>query len=326
MGGKGRNHRRPAAIWPAQPDAASLAAVVVLSRGRCGLSKCVTYYLVAMAVTDLLVIITAVILNRITYTFFVNSLLSITPACSLSTALIYFSRDCSVWLTVAFTFDRFVAICCLELKRRYCNEKSAAVVISVVCFLATVKNIPYYFVYQPLYILDGVPRFCDYKLSFYTEPVWIAYDWLDQLLTPCIPFLLILLFNVLTIRHIFVSNRVRRGLRGEKEGKNLEDAETEKRKKSMILLFTISASFLFLWMTHVINFLYVQIKGILYISGFNFGDPRYILQESGNMLSSLSFCTNSFIYAATQAKFREELTKTLKYPMTAVTRCFTRQK
>ncbi|XP_072884243.1 probable G-protein coupled receptor 139 [Hemitrygon akajei] len=279
-----------------------------------------------MAVTDLLVIVTAVILNRITGIFFVNSLLSITPACSLVTVLIYFSWDCSVWLTVAFTIDRFVAICCLKLKRIYCNEKSAALVISVDCFLATVKNVPYYFVYQPLYILDGVPWFCEYKPSFFTEPVWIAYDLLDHILTPCIPFILILLFNVLTIRHIFVSNRVRRGLRGEKEGKNLEDAEMEKRKKSMILLFTISSSFLFLWSTYVINFVYVRIKGGSYMSGFNFGDPSYILQESANMLSNLSFCTNSFIYAVTQANFRKELKKILKYPMTAVTSCFTKQK
>ncbi|XP_048380814.1 uncharacterized protein LOC125449180 isoform X2 [Stegostoma tigrinum] len=44
---------------------ANSVAIVILSRGRCGLSLCISYYLLAIAVTDFLVIITAVILNRI---------------------------------------------------------------------------------------------------------------------------------------------------------------------------------------------------------------------------------------------------------------------
>ncbi|XP_055486361.1 probable G-protein coupled receptor 139 [Leucoraja erinacea] len=302
----------------------NIAAVVILSRARCGLSKCVTYYLVAMAVADLLVIVSAVILNRITGIYFINSLFSTTPACSFSTVMIYTSRDSSVWLTVAFTFDRFAAICCRQLKDSYCTKKTATVVIAAVCVLSGVKNAPFYFTYQPLYTVDGVPWFCDIKLSFFTEPVWKSYDWLDRILTPSVPFLLIFLFNVLTIRHIYVSNRIRNALRGNKEGEDGKDAEMESRRKSIILLFSISTSFLLLWVTYVINFMLVRIKGGSYISGFSFRNPRYILQESANMLSTLSFCTNSFIYAVTQAKFRLELKKAVKYPLVVVHNCLRR--
>lgn len=275
-----------------------------------------------MAVMDLLVIITAVILNRITGIYFYNSLLSTTPACSLSTVLIFASRDCSVWLTVAFTCDRFVAICHRKLKCRYCTEKTAVVVVAVICSLCATKNVPFYFSYRPLYVANGVPWFCEIKLSFFSAAMWKTYDWLDRILTPCLPFVLILFFNVLTIRHIVQSNRTRRLLRGVKERENRKDEKMANRRRSIILLFTISTSFLLLWITHLVNFIYVRI-----LSGYsNVNDRSFILRESANMLSTLSFCTNSFIYAATQTSFRAELKKAVQYPLLLVVSYFNRSK
>ncbi|XP_067870012.1 probable G-protein coupled receptor 139 [Heterodontus francisci] len=300
---------------------ANFVAIVILSRGRCGLSRCITYYLVAVVVTDFLVIVTAVILNRIGGIYFRESILSTTPGCAVSTVLVYATRDGSVWLTVAFTIDRFVAICCQGLKSRYCTEKTASLVIGLVCTLSCVKNVPFYFTYQPLYSLDGVPWFCDIKSTYYTWPAWQAYDWLDRILTPFLPFLLILLLNALTVRHIVVASRARRRLRGaEKSG----DPEMDNRKRSIILLFAISLSFLLLWVTYVGHFLYVRVMAESYFTGLDFNDPQFILQETTNMLQLLSSCTNVFIYAVTQKKFREELKIALLLPFDTLTRCLKR--
>lgn len=299
---------------------------MILLRGRCGLSKCITYYLVGMAVTDLLLIISAVILNRIAGIFFIDSFLSTTPACSVGTVLINSCRDCSVWLTVAFTFDRFVAICGLELKTWYCTEKTAAVVIAAVCVLACVKNIPIYFTYQPLYIVDNVSWFCEIKHSYYTSHAWIAYDWLDRITTPCAPFCLILLLNVLTVRHVLAASRARRSLRGNKNDPDHRDPEMANRRKSILLLFAISVSFLLLWSTYVGQFLYVRIVGDSYFTGFDFDDPMFLLQESANMLQLLSSCTNTFIYVVTQTNFRKELIDGAKFPLTFILNCFRRCK
>ncbi|XP_059497706.1 probable G-protein coupled receptor 139 [Stegostoma tigrinum] len=298
---------------------ANLVATIILSRERCGLSRCITYYLVAIAVADFLVIITAVIFNRIAGIYFRDSVLSTTPSCALSTMLVYATRDGSVWLTVAFTIDRFVAISCQSLKTRYCSEKTALLVIGIVCALSCIKNIPFYFIYQPLYVLDGVPWFCDIKFSYYNWPAWQAYDWLDRILTPFVPFLLILLLNALTVRHILVASRARKRLRASE---NRQDAEMANRKKSIVLLFAISLSFLLLWVTYVGHFLYVQITGEAYFTGLDFNDPQYILQETTNMLQLLSSCTNIFIYAVTQTKFREELKNTLLQPFSTLIVCF----
>ncbi|XP_067837587.1 probable G-protein coupled receptor 139 [Heptranchias perlo] len=294
----------------------NLVAIVILSRGRCGLSRCITRYLVSMAVTDLLVIITAVILNRIPGIYFPGSFLSITPVCSLSITLIYASRDSSVWLTVAFTFDRFVAICCQKLKAKYCTERTAAVVIGTVCTLGCFFNIPWYFIHEPIYIINNVPWYCRLKDNRFTSPVWAAFHWSDRVLTPCVPFFLILLLNALTVRNILAANRARRRLRAHSNGENQSDPEMESRRKSIVLLFAISGSFILLWMTYVVQFFYERFTNNYQIQGFN--DPKFILIESANMLQLLSCCTNTFIYGVTQSKFREQLKVMVQYPLNEI--------
>ncbi|XP_067870062.1 probable G-protein coupled receptor 139 [Heterodontus francisci] len=303
---------------------ANLAVIVILSRGRCGLSRCITYYLVSMAVTDLLVIITAVIFNRISGIYFPYSFLSVTLICTLRTMLNYAAVDSSVWLTVTFTFDRFMAICCQKLKIKYCTEKTAGWVIGTVCALSCLKNTFLYFIYEPLYIINNMPYFCGIKLIFYTSPAWIAYDWIHHILTPCLPFILILLLNALTVIHILTASKGRRRLRAHSNGKAHSDPEMEKRKKSIVLLFCVSGSFILLYFLDLIAFLYVRITSVTYFSGSNFNQSNFILEESAFMLQLLSSCINPFIYAGTQSKFRDELKNGMKYPCTfkvSIDRC-----
>ncbi|XP_067830239.1 probable G-protein coupled receptor 139 [Heptranchias perlo] len=299
----------------------NLVTIVILSRGSCGLSKCIARYLVAMAAGDLLNLIFGAILYEIQDAYFPHSFLNYTPICSLTIASTLASYDCSVWFTVAFTFDRFIAICCQKLRTKYCTEKTAAVVIAVVCSLSVLENVPFYFAFEPREIIDNVPWSCYVKSSFYTLPIWAAVLWLENILTPFLPFVLILLLNALTIRHIVLANRVRRGLRGNSNGENHNDPEVENRRRSMILLLAISGSFILLWMVSFIFYTYVQFADTQLFEA-NYNDPFTIMEQSGYMLRSLSSCTNTFIYAVSQSKFRDELKNIIKRPLAAITRLF----
>ncbi|XP_067865139.1 probable G-protein coupled receptor 139, partial [Heterodontus francisci] len=284
-----------------------LLAIVILSRRKCGLSTCTTRYLVAMATADLLVIIIEVILFQIRFYFFPECFLDITPVCSVINVLIDIAIDCSVWFTVTFTFDRFVAICCQKLKTKYCTEKTAAVILATTCILLSIKNIPIYFTYEPRKIIDNVPWRCVIKRSYYTEPGWVGFRKFDKVLTPLIPFALILLLNALTVRHILVTSRVRKGLRGQSKGENRSDPEMESRRKSVILLFTISGNVILLWLVYVLYYFGIA-------DHFD-SDSKYTFKEVGWMLSNLSCCTNTFIYVVTQSKFREQVKSAVKYPV-----------
>ncbi|XP_078286607.1 putative G-protein coupled receptor 139 [Rhinoraja longicauda] len=291
-------------------------AIVILSRGKCGLSTCTTRYLVAMAAADLLVVITEVILRRIRLRFFPWSFLSFTPVCRVISALLSAATECSVWFTVAFTFDRFVAICCQKLKTKYCTGKTAAAVLATAGVLLCLKNLPRYFTYEPGRVIDNVPWLCILMDSYYTDPRWIGFDWFDTVLTPLLPFAVILLLNALTVRHILVASRVRQGLRGQSKGENRSDPEMESRRRSVVLLFAISGSFILLWLTAIVSFFYSHIAG----TGTYRNVSQWIFHDVGYLLRNLSCCTNTFIYAATQSRFREQVKSAVKYPVNSLLR------
>ncbi|XP_059818957.1 uncharacterized protein LOC132390363 [Hypanus sabinus] len=165
----------------------NLAAIVILTRGNCGLSICTTRYLVAMATADLLTIIFRVILWRISYYYFPGTFLDITPVCSAIAALGLAATDCSVWFTVTFTFDRFVAICCQKRKITYCTGETAAVVLTAIGVLFCFNNVPYFFIYHPAKVVENIPWDCITKPSYYTDPGWVGYDWLTTVLSPLLP-------------------------------------------------------------------------------------------------------------------------------------------
>ncbi|XP_067887119.1 probable G-protein coupled receptor 139 [Heterodontus francisci] len=291
----------------------NLVAIVILSRGKCGLSKCITRYLVAMAAADLMVVIVHVILHRINLMHFPVSFLFITPVCAINVVASIGALDCSVWFTVTFTFDRFVAICCQKLQSKYCTEKTATVVIATVFVVSFLKSIPFYYSGEPVVIIDNVPWYCVPTADYLTSPLWRAYECIGSIITPLLPFLLILLFNALTVRHIIMANRVRSGLRNNSENQN--DPEVKNRRKSMILLFAISANFILLWMTNVVHTLNWQVVNFYYTDKY-YSNPIYITQQVGFMLKLLSSCTNTCIYGLTQRKFREELKNGVKYLFT----------
>lgn len=147
----------------------NLVAIIILYRGKCGLSRCITYYLMGMAVADLLVVISDPILRQTAAIYFPYSFLFLTPVCRLLYLLIFAVTEISVWLTVTFTFDRFVAICCVKLKTKYCTERGAGVVIATVCVLSCLESLPWYFSLEPDYIYNNLPWYCVIKVSFVTS-------------------------------------------------------------------------------------------------------------------------------------------------------------
>ncbi|XP_067833719.1 probable G-protein coupled receptor 139, partial [Heptranchias perlo] len=296
----------------------NLLAIVILSRGKCGLSKCITRYLVAMATADLLVIVCNVILYRIAHLYWGDTFLLYTRVCRFILFLAPTATDSSVWLTVAFTFDRFVAISCQKLKTKYCTEKSSLVIIVTLSALFGLKNIPRLFVYVPYaYVtINNIPWGCRVSSQFYIRPAWIAFSWIEQLLTPLLPFCLILLFNALTVRRILVASRARRSLRDLSNSENDKDPEMKNRRRSIVLLFAISGSFILLWMTTVVYFLYYRISGVF--NRRSLFNPFATFEQAGIMLQLLSSCTNTAIYTVTQSKFREELLNAIKYPFTLI--------
>ncbi|XP_059832410.1 cysteinyl leukotriene receptor 1-like [Hypanus sabinus] len=289
--------------------------MAILSRRKCGLSKVVTHYLVAIVAADLLVVFLDLIFRQIpvVYRNYFSFLFSL-RMCNIQAAMIYAATDCSVWFTVAFTFDRCVAICYQTMRTKYCNEKMAAVVLGTVTAVSCSKNIFWCFILTDMYFLVDNPRFCLSRNGVSRTPIWGIIAILHYLLTPVVPFVLVLILNAVTIRPVLVANRARKRLRGPSTGKNPRDPEMESRRKSLILLLAISGNFISIWTLFTVNFIWVKLIQLLRGTEF----PPYSMQEVAYMLQLLSCCTNTALYAMTQTLFTEQLKVVVKYPLTLI--------
>ncbi|XP_078251213.1 putative G-protein coupled receptor 139 [Rhinoraja longicauda] len=285
--------------------------IVVLSRGKCGLSTGVTRYLIAMATADLLVMIVDLILRQIPIAYWEAFIfLKYVRVCNIHAVLLYAVTDCSVWFTVTFTFDRFVVICCQKLKTKYCTERTAAWVLGTVTVLSCLKNICWYFMLRGMYLLSNSPWFCWATPGVRFSLAWGIGEFLQYLITPVIPFVLILLFNTSTIRYVLVASRARRRLRGPSSGESGRDPEVERRRKSLILLLVISGNLIVLWAVHAIFVVWFRLAGI--IPSWKY--PEFAIGEVGYMLQIMSCCTNTALYAVTQTKFRQQFKEVVKSP------------
>ncbi|XP_072356600.1 probable G-protein coupled receptor 139 [Scyliorhinus torazame] len=297
---------------------ANVVTIVILYRGKCGLSNCISLIMSVMTTADLLVMIINVMVYHIFSYNFRLSFLHHTAMCQFVLYMTAVALDLSVWFTVFFTFDRFAVICCQRFKAKHCTKRTAAVVIAMFCVLIFFKDIPYFYGIEHQQIINKVQWGCQPSVTFLSSPLGTCFFWFHLTSLVWLPFTLILLFNCLTIRRITVASRTRRELRSHTT-ENKSDAEIENRRKSIILLFTVSGSFLLLWLTSVIGLI---ISGLVSINSYrgdrtNFG---YLVTEIGTMLKFLSSCPNTFIYAVTQRKFREELKTLLKFPFTLILR------
>ncbi|XP_059499059.1 probable G-protein coupled receptor 139 isoform X2 [Stegostoma tigrinum] len=296
----------------------NFVTILILSRGKCDLSKCVTLYLVAMAVADLLVIIFDLIFRHIpiVYREHFHFWISV-PVCNIHAVLLCAATDCSVWFTVSFTFDRLVAICCQKLKSKYCTERTAAVILGIVTALSCMKNIFWYFMLSGNYFQVNLPWFCNIRENVYKSMFWVTIEFLHHILTPCCPFILILLFNIITVRNILLTSRAHRKLHASRSGR---DPEMENWRKSIILLFILSANFIILWSTLMVFSIWYRMFSLGYYSI----SLHVFVLELGFLLQLLSCCTNTGIYAVTQTKFRKNLVNVIKFPFTAIIKLIVR--
>uniref|UniRef100_UPI00398EE883 mu-type opioid receptor-like n=1 Tax=Pristiophorus japonicus TaxID=55135 RepID=UPI00398EE883 len=275
--------------------------------------------MVTMAIADLMVCVFNVTIYSIFSYHFPDSFLKYTNVCRFIAFIQVSSVQLSVWSTVSFTFDRFVTICCQKLKLKYCTERTATVVLTIVGVLSFLINIPVYFRYEPSYIVGDIEWGCQTVMGYRSSPAWIAYNWIANLSVPIVPFALLLLLNSLTAKYILVASRARRALKSRSNGECSSDPGMKNRRTSIILLFAISGCFIVLWTPVVIIEICFKLTETIAQKSQK---SLYLAIRITLLLMYASSCTNTCIYALIQRKFREEMINILKHPFSFMIKLF----
>ncbi len=110
----------------------NILAIIVLTKRRMIMSS-TNNYLVALALVDLAYLLLTLILNTLQNPCFTNTSLS-EIVLTICRPIADFSSNASVWLTVTFTVERWVAITYPLQSRTWCTtHRARKIILSVIC-------------------------------------------------------------------------------------------------------------------------------------------------------------------------------------------------
>lgn len=272
-------------------------------------SKSSTFYLMAIAVVDTAVLLFIAVLELSVKYYTAEPFWSREPWCSVRDVFNYGVFNVSTWLVVVFTAERFVAITTWSLKNRICNPRCALWVIGGVFVVGHLLAVPYYWAYISVYSQDAQRWVCIYRPD---APIEYAFTMvsLQTTLTHILPFIFIGLLNGLTLRQISLSNRVH-AAQGASSHKVAPLLQSRKRK-SIVLLVTMSMTFVLLSITRSITQLILRTID-LDLDRDDYSLDINVAADIGTMLSLTNAAVNMYLYACTQTKFRREVIACVKH-------------
>ncbi|EFN81825.1 Rhodopsin, GQ-coupled [Harpegnathos saltator] len=183
---------------------------------------------------------------------------------------VYLSTLCSflsVWLVVAFTVERYVAVKYPLRRQSLCTVARAKVVIIWLTILAVLLSSPVLLFSGPRTVLTryGNATLC-YLVNGW-ESWATVYNGIDTVLTFAVPLTIIVIFNTLIARNLYKLDHIRRTLTIESDVSNEKDARAIRDRmpqtKVTKMLLLVSSAFLCLnmpsFVLRVIAF-YVRIE------------------------------------------------------------------
>ncbi|XP_030641119.1 probable G-protein coupled receptor 139 [Chanos chanos] len=279
-------------------------------RRNCMISRSSTFYLMAMAVADTAVLLFIVVLELTIKYHTPEPFWSQEPWCSVRDIFNYGASNASIWLVVIFTAERFLAINTWSLKNRLCTPRCALWAIATVFVVSHLLAIPYYWAYMSVYNAELQRWFCIYRPDASTLYVHSLVG-LQTLLSHILPFLIILILNGLILRQISLSNRVHATPKTDSSrGQRATPLLRSRKRKSVVLLVTVSMSFVLLSVMRSVT--QIIVRTIHVPDRDDYGLAINVAADLGTMLSLSNAAINMYLYACTQAKFRQEVIMSLK--------------
>ncbi|XP_050396627.2 FMRFamide receptor-like [Patella vulgata] len=225
--------------------------------------------------------------------------------CKCIITLGYVWSDFSVWLIVAVTLERYIVVAYPLKAQRLCSVQKAKKTIFALLITFVAINMHFFWTVGLHQSVNGGEMKCDSSPD-HAYLVNVVWPWIDALLYSFVPFVLILIFNILIIFRIFRATTGREYL--QNRGKNIRRFNLEGNSRLTIMLLTVS--FTFLVTTLPMNI------GI--IGSFFWNKRSHNVAEMSKLrlfvtvaelLMYLNHSINFFLYCATGQKFRNEIVK-----------------
>lgn len=265
------------------------------------------FFMSVLAVADTVVLYFGCLRRWVTYQYNWDIINYSSAGCKIFSILNYWGFDFAVWILVAMTIDRFIALRWPLKSIIYATVSRAKKTSILIALILLPVNVHF------LWTVDlSEDDNCQPKDDIYRHFIENEWVWIDATLYSFVPFFLLLVFNVLIIfdnRKALARQRILKGMAMRNDAsKNKHIAMGNQRLTKMLL--AVSATFLVMSAPKVILliirphvFIFADENGINWIAFANYTLTAALL----NILTYGSHAINFFLYCITGQKFRREL-------------------
>ena len=214
------------------------------------------------------------------------------------TALI--AQTSTIYITVAFTIERYIAVCRPLHASKMCTVSRAKKAIIIVFILAFVYNLPRMLESQVVEEFDSDTN-TTYPLLKYTElgsnPFFrqIYFIYLNMFVMFLIPFLILAVFNVLLVKAVQESRKARAQM----------NARTARENNLTIMLIVVILVFLLCQLPSIADNIFLAILEQEELYSVNYVKFTCI----SNLMVVINSATNFYLYCVFGRKFRKVFLK-----------------
>ena len=273
----------------------NILTIVILSQRA--MRSSTNYYLSALAVCDSIVLISTAFLIGLPGIPNMSGYMSYVFAYVVSYfyPLALIAQTATIWLTVSFTVERYIAVCHPLKAASMCTISRAKIVIIGVSLGSSLYNIPRWFDYQPVSNWNPstnetvvIPERTEFSQNHIYLQVY--FSWLYVPIMCIVPLLVLSILNTFLILAVRKSQRQRKDM----------NVKQSRENNVTIMLVTV-----------VIVFIICQVPALVYNIAFAI-DNAYVNNTFGyqvlsnirNFLVNFNSAINFLLYCALGQKFR----------------------
>ena len=271
----------------------NILSFIILTRKRMTGS---TYsYLAVLAIADTIYLYSA-LFRRWIRTLTGYDVLQVSNwSCKGITMLMYTASHYSVWLIIAVTMERYIAVRWPLKAKTLCTKRRAIIVIISLLIGIIGINSHIAWTFQVLPTANN---------STFCAGERVIWPWVDACLYSFLPLLLITVLNGLIIQKVVAARKYRQHMSGQ--GQDRRQTQVDGGVKLTIMLLTIS--FTFLVTTVPINIVLIIVAVFLPKDLTAQQYAKYtLLQTVVALLMYTNHSINFFLYCVTGQKFKQQL-------------------
>ncbi|CAF1275991.1 unnamed protein product [Rotaria magnacalcarata] len=208
---------------------------IVMRRGRMRHSSS-CFYMAALAITDTFVLWIGCLNRWLELLGKQRPILACNMCCKLGTFGFFFFADCSVWITVAMTFERYIAVSQPLRASQVCTIKRARYMLLLVFTVFFLINSHFLWTFH----LSSALAHC---VPLNDQSLFIRYfTWIDSFKYSFCPFTLLITLNILIIKSLLNARNTNKYLQQETTSDSHANYNTKSNSMSFSSTSTTNTS------------------------------------------------------------------------------------